>query len=238
MVRYSIIENKNPREIVLLRGRGCSWRKCTFCDYHLDSSNKLEENFILNRSILDKVSGIYRHLEVINSGSFTELDEQTIAKIEKICLEKKIHTLHFECHWLYRNQIPALRKRFEQVGTTLKIKTGVESFDYDFRENFLKKGISEANPAKISEQFDECCLLFGLSGQTTEGMINDIKTGLEYFERVCVNIFVENSKLTPDNQVIQSFIKNVMPLYQSNDQVDILLNNTDFGVGSKEANND
>ncbi len=238
MVRYSIIENKNPREIVLLRGRGCSWRKCTFCDYHLDSSNNLEENFILNRSILDKVSGIYRHLEVINSGSFTELDEQTIAKIEKICLEKKIHTLHFECHWLYRNQIPALRKRFEQVGTTLKIKTGVESFDYDFRENFLKKGISEANPAKISEQFDECCLLFGLSGQTTEGMINDIETGLEYFERVCVNIFVENSKLTPDNQVIQSFIKNVMPLYQSNDRVDILLNNTDFGVGSKEANND
>ena len=28
---------------------------------------------------------------------------------EKLCREKAIRTLHFECHWRYRDQIPALR---------------------------------------------------------------------------------------------------------------------------------
>lgn len=32
MTRYSVIEDKNPREIVLLRGRGCAWKRCRFCD--------------------------------------------------------------------------------------------------------------------------------------------------------------------------------------------------------------
>ena len=36
MERYSVITEKNPREIVLLRGAGCAWRRCRFCDYHLD----------------------------------------------------------------------------------------------------------------------------------------------------------------------------------------------------------
>ena len=34
--RYSIITEKNPREITLLRGNGCKWLKCRFCNYHLD----------------------------------------------------------------------------------------------------------------------------------------------------------------------------------------------------------
>ena len=38
MIRYSVITEKNPREIVLLRGSGCVWKKCAFCDYHLDAS--------------------------------------------------------------------------------------------------------------------------------------------------------------------------------------------------------
>ena len=37
-VRYSVITEKNPREIVMLRGSGCKWRRCRFCDYHLDFS--------------------------------------------------------------------------------------------------------------------------------------------------------------------------------------------------------
>ena len=63
-------------------------------------------------------------------------------------------------------------------------------------------------------------------------MKKDIETGLKYFERVCVNIFVANrTRIQPDKAVISSFIKEVMPLYTDNDRVDILLNNTDFGVG-------
>jgi len=206
MVRYSIIDKKNPREIILLRGMGCRWKKCAFCDYHLDSSLNEQENFEINKNQIDKVTGIYKHLEVINSGSFTELDSKTMESLRILCKEKQILTLHFECHWLYRNQIPKLRESFAEVGTTLKIKTGVETFDYEFREAFLNKGIMEENPLKIAEQFDECCLLFGLSGQTKESMINDINIGLANFERVCVNIFVKNStKILPDENVIRVF---------------------------------
>ena len=47
--RYSVIDNKNPREILLLRGSGCVWRKCRFCDYHLDYCKNDNENFELNQ---------------------------------------------------------------------------------------------------------------------------------------------------------------------------------------------
>ncbi|MBQ8823510.1 MAG: radical SAM protein [Lachnospiraceae bacterium] len=232
MNRYSIIHEKNPREIVLLRGRGCRWRRCSFCDYHLDSSTDEKANFELNKEVLSQVTGIYQHLEVINSGSFPELDEQTMCELLAICRDQKIHTLHFECHYLYRKSIPALRDAFAKVGTDLKIKIGVESFHYEFREHFLKKGISEKNPETIAENFNECCLLFGLTGQTIDSMITDIETGLTYFERVCVNIFVENSScIKPDKSVTRAFTEHVLPLYISNERVDILLNNTDFGVG-------
>ncbi len=235
MIRYSIIQDKNPREIVLLRGTGCCWRRCTFCDYHLDSSPDKKENHLLNKSVLSNVTGIFKHLEVINSGSFTELDTATLNDLVELCSDKKIAILHFECHWLYRNKIPALREMFLKVGTTLKIKTGVESFDYKFRENVLCKGINEQDPAKIAEQFDECCLLFGITGQTTDGMRRDIEIGLKYFERVCINIFVKNkTKIEPNKTVVDDFINNVMPEYQKNPRVDILLNNTDFGVGGRE----
>jgi len=235
MIRYSIIHEKNPREILLLRGSGCRWRKCTFCDYHLDSSQNEDENLALYRQAAAKVTGMYHHLEIINSGSFPELGSTILAEIIALCCEKQIHTLHFECHWLYRDQIPSLREAFAKVGTQLKIKTGVETFDYNFREKVLRKGISERDPKKISMQFDECCLLFGLSGQTEESMRYDIETGLAHFERVCVNIFVENqTKIKPDPSVIAIFRERIMPYYIENKRVDILLNNTDFGVGSEE----
>lgn len=235
MIRYSIIHEKNPREILLLRGTGCRWRRCAFCDYHLDCSSDEKENLSLNRAVMAEVTGIYHHLEVINSGSFPELGETVLQELVELCRKKKIQTLHFECHYLYRDEVPAWRDAFAKVGTALKIKTGVETFDADFRECILKKGITERNPSKIAGPFDECCLLFGLEGQTVESMKKDIETGLTYFERVCVNIFVENqTRIKPDPHVIKAFIKEVMPFYIDNKRVDILLNNTDFGVGGEE----
>lgn len=235
MIRYSVIKEKNPREILLLRGKGCRWRRCAFCDYHLDASRDEEENLKLAREAFSKVTGIYHHLEVINSGSFPELGETTLKELIELCREKKIHTVHFECHYLYREEIPAWREAFAKVGTTLKIKTGVESFDADYREGVLRKGIDEKNPEKIAEMFDECCLLFGLKGQTVESMKRDIETGLKYFERVCVNIFVENkTKIKPDAHVIRAFMEEIYPIYRENERVDILLENTDFGVGGEE----
>lgn len=109
MIRYSIIHEKNPREILLLRGTGCRWRKCAFCDYHLDCSPDEAANFSLNQEVMAQVSGVYRHLEVINSGSFPELGEATLWELVALCLEKQIHTLHFECHYCYLQQKSAWR---------------------------------------------------------------------------------------------------------------------------------
>ena len=65
-------------------------------------------------------------------------------------------------------------------------------------------------------------------------MKRDIETGLAHFERVCVNIMVENStKIKPDPAVIAVFAEKIAPLYLNNDRVDILTENTDFGVGSE-----
>lgn len=232
MERYAVIRDKNPREIVLLRGQGCRWKRCAFCDYHLDSSPDAAANYAVNAPVLDRVTGEYQHLEVINSGSFPELDSRTVDRIEQVCRQKGIKLLHFECHWMHRQAIPALRERFARSGVQLKIKTGVETFDRSFREQVLHKGIGESDPAVIAAPFDECCLLFGLAGQTEASMRKDIETGLAHFERVCVNLMVENSTpVRPDAGVRETFLRTLYTQYRDDPRVDILLENTDFGVG-------
>lgn len=230
--RYSIITEKNPREILLLRGRGCAWRRCRFCDYHKDFSRNEEENFKLNAPLLDLVTGKYPTLEIINSGSFVDLDANTIAKIKDVCVKKQIKKLHFECHWVHKDSIKAFKESFAGIGVTVKIKIGVETFDSLFRESYLVKGIDTDSPEEIASYCDEVCPLQGIPGQTKDSMLRDIETGLRLFERVCVNIMVENTaSIKPDPRVIQTFVDEIYPIYISNPRVDILLQNTDFGVG-------
>lgn len=233
-IRISGIPEKNPREIVMLRGTGCRWRRCRFCDYHLDASPDESANFRLNREILDQVTGRYGCLEVINSGSFPELDEETMSYILWICVEKGIRQVHFECHWMYRRKIPTLRERFAAQGIRVKVKIGVESFDPAMREDVMDKGMAESDPSVIAAYFDEVCLLFGLTGQTEDSMRRDLAMALAHFERVCVNVMTENTAaLRPDPAVIGLFINKIYPEIQGDSRVDILLENTDFGVGGE-----
>ena len=230
MQRYGIIENKQKREIVLLRGKGCVYKKCTFCDYYLDSCKDEAANFAINKATLDKVSGIYGDLEVINSGSVFELDSATLEYIKSVCKDRGINTLRFEAHYLYRNKIPALREEFKDFD--VKMKLGLETFDFNMRENILRKGIPESDPRKIAQGFDEVNLLFGLSGQSVESMQSDIELAIENFERVCVNIMCDNTTaVKPDEKVIGEFMQYIYPKYIDDSRVDILVNNTDFGVG-------
>ena len=231
-VRYSVIQEQNPREIVMLVGDGCKWIKCRFCDYHLDSSKDVEANFQINKEALGHVTGIYGELEVINSGSFVDLDDKTIRLIKEICVSLGISKIHFECHYMHRDAVKEFKESFEKLGIECVIKLGLETFDYELRENVLVKGIDEKNPEVIARYFDEINLLQGIRGQTVETMITDIETGLKYFDRVCVNIMVENGMpIKPDKEVIATFMERVYPIYKDNNRLDILLNNTDFGVG-------
>lgn len=230
MPRYSVIAHKRPREIVLLRGRGCAYKRCSFCDYHLDFSPSDAENFSLNSEVLAQVTGVHGDLEVINSGSVFELDDATLDLIARTCRERAIHTIHFESHYLYRRRIPALRERF--CNFDLKLKLGLETFDRTYRETVLLKGIPEEDPAVIARHFDEANLLVGLTGQTVASMERDIELGLEHFERICVNVMCKNTTaVQPDPQVVAAFMEELYPRYSPDPRLDILVENTDFGVG-------
>lgn len=55
-----------------------------------------------------------------------------------ICKSKKITTLYFECHYIYRKGLngSGIFQRYEIV-----FKCGIETFDNNFRNKILKKGI-------------------------------------------------------------------------------------------------
>ena len=232
MNRYSLISDKNPREILLLIGRGCFWQKCSFCDYHIDKQSDANLAFAANKQELDKVSGRFSRLEIINSGSVFELDEQTQAYILQTCLDKQITAVHFESHYAYRRQIPAFKERFAAHGISVRFKIGIESFDMRIREEILCKGMGEATAAQIAAYFDECCLLLGFKGQTLPSIRTDINTALQHFQRVCLNIFQPcSAPLQADPGLAAAFMRDIYPQIANNPRIDILLNNTDFGVG-------
>lgn len=231
MVRYGVIRQKRRREVVLLRGSGCVWRRCTFCDYHLDRCADESANFELNKRVLAQVTGEFGELEVSNSGSVFELDPRTLDLIRRLCGERGIATLHFESHWLFRSRIPELRRSF--AGVDLKLKLGLETFDRNLREGVLRKGIPESDPARIAQGFDEANLLVGITGQTLESMRRDVELGLALFERLCINVMCANSTAVhPDEQVIDTFKRELYPRLAEDPRVDVLLENTDFGIGT------
>ncbi len=227
LIRYSKIDAAFKREFVLLQGKGCVWKKCRFCDYYLDVSN---EPYELNRSVLANVTGEYGVLDVINSGSVFELDDKTLDLIRSIAVEKNIHTIWFEVHWLYHKRLPEMRKRFG--GIELKFRIGAETFDTRIR-NEWQKGIPEAvTPAKMAEYFDGCCLLVCVEGQSRGMILNDIETADKYFSYCSINVFAQNSKdLKRDQQLVDWFCREVVPKYENNPKFEILINNTDLGVG-------
>ena len=231
--RYSFIKDKNPREIVLLRGSGCKWRRCRFCNYHLDFSRDQAENDRLNASVLARVTGETGVLEMINSGSFCDLSDATLALLLRVCAEKKITRLHVECHWQDRAAIVPFRERLAACGITLRVKGGVETFDGDFRERVFDKGIPpETTPAELAEYFDECCLLFGVDGESLAQMERDVEVGRAHFKRICINIMVDNgTAVKRSDDVVKLFMESIYPAVKDDPRVDVLLNNTDFGVG-------
>ena len=225
--RYARIATKMPREFVLLQGTGCRWGRCTFCDYHGDVSC---DPFAVNSEVLSRVTGEFGVLDVINSGSCVELDDQTVQLIRQIVHEKRIHTLWFESHYLYRNELPAFAAQFE--GVSVKFRAGVETFDGALRVSW-KKGIpANVTPEDIAKYFSGACLLFGIEGQSFESVRRDIETALAHFEYFSLNAFVPNTTPTRrDNALIDRVSRELVPQIADNPRAEILLENTDLGVG-------
>lgn len=227
MDRYAVIHTKLRREFVLLQGTGCRWRKCTFCDYHEDVS---EHPFEVNRQVLQQVTGAYGVLDVINSGSAYELDEETLDLIKQVVEEKHIHTLWFEMHYMYRHRLKEFASRFPEV--EVKFRCGVETFDSSLRA-LWKKGIpADVTPEDVSECFQGVCLLCCTEGDSKERILSDIAIAKQYFEYFSVNLFCNNhTDLKRDEALAEWFVKEVYPLIKDDERIEILLDNTDLGVG-------
>lgn len=228
MERYALIHTKMPREFVLLQGTGCRWRKCTFCDYHQDVS---ENPFTVNESVLRQVTGHYGVLDVINSGSALELDDDTIALINQVVKEKQIHTLWFEAHYMYRKKLADFASRFAPA--KVKFRCGVETFDPTLREEW-KKGIpASVTPEDVAKYFQGVCLLCCTQGENKERILNDIRIAREHFEYFSVNVFCNNSTpVKQDSELAGWFAREVYPQIKDVDGIEVLMENTDLGVGT------
>ena len=228
MDRYNKITNKNNREIVLLRSFPCIWGKCSFCDYIDDNGRDEDELNNLNKEVLDNITGEFGVLEVINSGSCFEIPKETMSYIKKIVDEKKIKLLFFESHWCYRNRLDEI-KNFFNVPIVFKI--GVETFDYDFRNNFLNKNAKFKDPKEVAEKFQSVCLMVGIKGQTKEMIRKDVEILLENFKYGAINVFVNNTtSIKRDEELVQWFRKEYRYL-DEHPTIEVLYHNTDFGVG-------
>ncbi|MFQ6838246.1 MAG: radical SAM protein [Thomasclavelia spiroformis] len=228
MERYSHILEKDKREIVLLKSRPCIWGKCSFCDYIEDNDVDQKENQKINDEVLNKITGQYGVLEVINSGSFFELPDETIERIYKIIGEKKIKRLYIEAHYLYKKKIKALREKFK---IEIIVKIGIETFNDEMRNNVLNKNVHFDKIEEILEDFDSPCLMVGIQGQTKEMIRKDIEILTKYFDHGTINIYRNNSTpIKRDEELIKWFDEEYHDL-KNNRKYDYLGIPTDFGVG-------
>lgn len=228
MDRYNKITNKNKREIVLLKSFPCVWGKCSFCDYIDDNSLNEDEIVKLNKEVLKNITGEFKVLEVINSGSCFEIPKETLNDIKKIIKEKNIEKLFLESHWCYKNRLQEMRDFF---GIDIIFKIGVETFDNNFRNLVLNKNANFKTYEDVKKHFQSVCLLIGIQGQTKEMIKRDIDIILNNFEYATLNVFVNNTtNIKRDEDLVQWFIKEYQFLNDF-DKIEVLYNNTDFGVG-------
>ena len=228
MDRYSEINNKNKREIVLLKGFPCKWGKCSFCDYTLDNDNDEDDMNRLNFEVLENITGKYKVLEVINSGSCFELPKNTLDRIKSIIIEKNIDKLFLESHWCYKNRLDEMRRFFN---IPIIFKTGVESFDYNFRNNFLKKNAKFKTVDELKTYFDSPCMMVGIKGQTKEMIDKDMDIVLNNFEHATINVFINNTSSIKRDEELVTWFKEKYKFLDENEKIEVLYNKTDFGVG-------
>ena len=228
MERYNVIREKNPREIVLLKGFPCIWGKCAFCDYTDDNSRDEDEMLALNSRILSRVTGEKGVLEVINSGSCFELPEGTREEIRRIARERGIRRLFFESHWLYRKRMEEMRA---YMGIPVTYKIGVETFNHEFRERVLNKHAGFKRPEEVARYFDSPCIMVGIKGQTKEMIDYDIRMVKKHFRLGTVSVFTNNTtKIRQDPELVKWFVREYAWL-REDPSIEVLYENTDFGVG-------
>lgn len=185
----------------------------------------------VNKKVLEDVKGLYGRLEVINSASVFELPKQTLEDIKDLCRTKGIREIIFEAYYNYRTRLDEIRKYFD--GIEVSFKCGIETFDDGFRNGYLNKNIEFKDAKEVASYFENICLLVGIQGQTREMIDRDMKLLQENFKRGCINIYVENTTPVKKDQSIIDYFRDQYSYMDDMENIEILWNNTDFGVGGE-----
>ncbi|MCP4590554.1 MAG: radical SAM protein [bacterium] len=229
MRRYARITRKLPREIVLLKGLPCIWSRCTFCDYLEDNTEDAQLIERVAREELAKVTGEFRRLEVINSGSVQELTEPVQELIREKLVAAGITEFICESYWAYRHRFEETRRFF---GVPTRIKLGVETFDHHLRNGVLNKNMVFDSPAEVAALTDTICLLVGFRGQTRDTVRRDVDLMLEHFAYGCVNLFTPSPKTAAlADQPLMDWFRTEYAGLEDHPNIEVLWKNTDFGVG-------
>ena len=148
--------------------------------------------------------------------------------IKKVIEKCGIKKLFFESHWMYRKRLDEMREYFK---IPIVYKIGVETFDNDFRENYLNKHADFKEPEEVAAYFDSPCLMVGIKGQTKEMIIRDIEILKKYFKLGTINVYTDNTTdVKKDPELIRWFAEEYKWLVDD-PSVEVLFENTDFGVG-------
>lgn len=206
LVRYGCVDDGiRPREVVLLRSLPCSWGKCTFCDYCEDNVDSVAVAASENKKVLERITGKHGVLQVIDSASWAELPFGTLYKLAELCAIKKIHTVIFEGHWMFQNQIGMTTQLFFEYGIRTEYIIGLESMN-PFRRNLLNKGIPNELTLKsiYDAGFHWCNLMYGdNTSPAIDTFFKEVKKVSARFDYVNISIFTDND--TADkNHILRS----------------------------------
>ena len=114
----------------------------------------------------------------------------------------------------------------------MKFRCGVESFDGRLRERWQKGISTSVTAADVAKYFNGVCLLCCTVGDSKERILRDIELAERYFEYASVNVFCENgTAVKRDEELANWFVKEVYPKLKVSSKIEILINNTDLGVG-------
>lgn len=229
MQRYAVITGKLPREIVLLKGLPCVWSKCTFCDYIDDNTTDVDLIEQVANEELAKVTGRFKRLEVINSGSIQELTPPVQERIRDMLRSMGIEEFICESYWSYRRRWDETRAFY---GVPTRIKLGVETFDDHVRNVVMNKAMYFDSPRDVAALTNTICLLVGIQGQTRDMVRRDIDALLAYFEFGCVSLFSNNnrSEALMDSE-LKAWFREEFTWLEEHPTIEVLWENTDFGVG-------
>ncbi|MBO7317837.1 MAG: hypothetical protein J6U43_03855, partial [Bacteroidales bacterium] len=95
------------------------------------------------------------------------------------------------------------------------------------------KGIAEdVQPTDVARYFDGVCLLCCTQGDSRERIMHDIATAREHFEYASINVFNNNTtEVQQDSELAHWFAQEMYPTLIDDKRIEVLINNTDLGVG-------